>query len=141
MRDIKKNKNKKTVEYKFISFVFSLAVIFLIVFLIISNLRIYQRRIDLKNQIREKEVEIKELSEKIKNIEKSEGDNIDDDFRLEKIAREQLLLKKRGEEVVYITIPEETEEEIAETERSGLLLSLKNFYIIVKDKFFNFFNK
>ncbi len=132
----KNRKNNKSKWHNIICFIFSLIIIFLIVFLIISNLRIYQRRVDLQNQIEKKEIEIKKLSEKIKDIKELNGNSFDDDFQLEKIVREQLLLKKEGEEVVFVTFSEKKEEKIKEKKETNWLASIKN---IVTNKIKNFF--
>ncbi len=138
MKNFRKKKNKTSIGDRCISLLFSFAVLFLIIFLIISNFKIYQRRTDLGIQIEEKKEEIEELSEKIKGIEEFEADDFDDDYRLEKIAREQLLLKKEGEEVIFITLPEETEDEKEEIKKDGWLASIKN---IITDKIKEFFGK
>jgi cell division protein FtsB len=70
----------------------------------ISNYRAYKRRVELQQYISEKEIEINLLKEKMINLDRF-PDEADDDFLLEKIAREQLLLKKPGEEVIFITFP------------------------------------
>ncbi len=134
----KNRKNNESKQHEIVCFIFSLVVVFLVVFLIISNLRIYHRRVDLQNQIEKKEVEIKELSEKIKDIKELNKDSFDDDFQLEKIVREQLLLKKEGEKVIFVTVPEEKEEKIEEKEKTNWLASIKD---IATNKIKKFFNK
>lgn len=137
MKNIKKKKRNKPDLSKVLSFVFSLIVVFLIVLMIISNLKIYQRRDDLKSQIARKEIEMEELSEKIKSIKESTENEFDDDYHLEKIAREQLLLKKEGEKVIFVTTPEEKKEEKEEIEKYTWLASVKNTIINKIDNLFN----
>jgi cell division protein FtsB len=126
MKSFKRKKNRPDFGKNFFSIVFSFIVIFLIVFLTISNLKIYQRRNHLRDQIEDKEREIIELSEKIKDIKVFEEDDSDNDYHLEKIVREQLLLKKEGEEVIFITLPEREKEETEEKEETNWLFSIKN---------------
>ncbi|MGB3988639.1 MAG: septum formation initiator family protein [Minisyncoccales bacterium] len=82
----------------------TLLILFFVVALAISNYRAYKRRVELQQYISEKEIEINLLKEKMINLDRF-PDEADDDFLLEKIAREQLLLKKPGEEVIFITFP------------------------------------
>ncbi|MGI6637339.1 MAG: hypothetical protein ACOX2Z_03300 [Minisyncoccales bacterium] len=82
----------------------TLLILFFVVALAISNYRAYKRRVELQQYISEKEIEINLLKEKMINSDRF-PDEADDDFLLEKIAREQLLLKKPGEEVIFITFP------------------------------------
>jgi cell division protein FtsB len=82
----------------------TLLILFFVVALAISNYRAYKRRVELQQYISEKEIEINLLKEKMINSDRF-PDEVDDDFLLEKIAREQLLLKKPGEEVIFITFP------------------------------------
>ena len=82
----------------------TLLILFFVVALANSNYRAYKRRVELQQYISEKEIEINLLKEKMINSDRF-PDEADDDFLLEKIAREQLLLKKPGEEVIFITFP------------------------------------
>ncbi len=96
-----KKKIEKTKEVHFVSFLFSFAAVFLLIFLVISNVRMFQRRGDIQSQIKEKEKEIRSLSQDHKEIEYPE------EYNLEKMIREQLLMRKPGEEVVFVSFPEE----------------------------------
>jgi len=111
MKNIFKQK-RGLIQPKTVRWLFFLPLLFLIVVLVVSNIKISQRRAAIKDQIKEREDQIAALSE---------NDDIDrkeyfDDYEFEKIAREQLLMKREGEEVVFITpekeeLPEEEEEE------------------------------
>ena len=57
---------------------------------------------------------------------------------MEKIVREQLLLKKEGEEVIFITFPEREEKELEKEKEKNKLTSIKN---IIIDKLKKFFDK
>ncbi len=141
MRFSRKVKKDRVIIQKIIPIIFSLIIIFLIIFLSISNFKIYQRRAVLRDQIKERESEITELSQRIKDMKEAEGEKFDDDFILEKIAREQLLLKKRGEEVIFITTPEREKEETIEGEEGEAWSSFKGFLKNISEKIVNFLEK
>ncbi len=109
IKKTRKKKEKSSLEIKVISFLFSSFLVFLIILLIVSNIKIHQRRIYLKSQMEEKEIEIERLMTNLQKLK--EAGSIEEDYFIERIAREQLLLKKEGEEVVFFSFPEETENE------------------------------
>jgi cell division protein FtsB len=112
MKKIKRKKDSLATKMIF-SFI-SICVIFAILVIGISNIKIYRKRAELQYQILEKE---KELSSLIlsRNQTDQEIMDLDDDFLVEKIAREQLLLKKSGEELFIIKYSDDNgEEEIEE---------------------------
>ncbi len=89
----------------------------LVVFLLLSNLRIYRQRrqhLSIIDQLEEKEKEL--LQEKEKFEKKLE--QVHSEESLERIAREQLNLIRPGERVVVIKI-EEPEKEVATEEESS----------------------
>jgi len=109
---VKKSRRLKKKRYKEIFFYSVLAILVLgfSAFLIISNLRIYQKRRELKAQIERLKEEIQAVEKK--NQELRTGiENISDKEYLEKVAREKFLLKEEGEEVIVISPPEEQTEE------------------------------
>ena len=109
---MKKSRRLKKKRYKDIFFYSILAFLVLgfSAFLIISNLRIYQKRRELKAQIERLKEEIQAIEKK--NQELRTGiENISDKEYLEKVAREKFLLKEEGEEVIVISPPEEQAEE------------------------------
>jgi hypothetical protein len=93
-------KTEKSTGNHFISILFSFVLVFLIVFLIVSNVKVYQRRVDVRIQMQEKEKEVAEFSQEV------ETNDYPEEYSLEKIIREQLLMRKKGEEVVYVSFPE-----------------------------------
>ena len=106
-RKIKRGGSFKTI----FSFVIILLLIFFVVgFLIISNLRINQRRGELISQIKKLEKEIQELDKKNQEL-KAGISQISDESYLEETAREKLGLKKPGEEVVVVLPPPESPNE------------------------------
>jgi cell division protein FtsB len=81
-------------------------------FLVISNLRISQRRTELNSQIELLNKELQELEEKNIELKAAIEQGVSPEY-LEKVAREELNLKKEGEEAIVvkkITGQEEGEE-------------------------------
>lgn len=115
MKKIKRKKDSLATKMIF-SFI-SICVIFAILVIGISNIKIYRKRAELQYQILEKE---KELSSLIlsRNQTDQEIMDLDDDFLVEKIAREQLLLKKSGEEVFIIKYSDDNSEEEIEEKKA-----------------------
>lgn len=109
---MKKSRRLKKKRYQDIFF-YSILVFLVLgfsAFLIISNVRIYKKRRELKAQIERLKEEIQAIEEK--NQELKEGiENVSDKEYLEKVAREKFLLKEEGEEVIVISPPEEQTEE------------------------------
>jgi cell division protein FtsL len=98
----KSKKNKKGSRREIIFPIFLVILIILgIAFLVVSNLRINQRRQGLISQIAKLEEEIK--AQEKQNAELQAGvSQVSDQNYLEQEAREKLGLKKSGEEVVSI---------------------------------------
>jgi len=71
----------------------------------------------LQSHIQEQEAELEMLRERIKQAGNLSLDGPDNDFMIEKMARERLLLKRPGEEVVFITSPESDPAELIEDEK------------------------
>ncbi len=115
MRFSRKQRKKKSFETGIVSLLIYSAAFILIIFLIVSNFRIMERRADIAAQIDRGRAQIYDLKDRLDK----EEDDISDEYRIERIIREQLLMKKEGEEVVFITFPEE---EIEEKEEKTLFL-------------------
>ena len=93
------------------------AALIFIVFLAVSNWRLYQKRAELISQFRDLEREMVILEKE--NQELKEGfSQLSDKEYLEKIAREKFSYKKSGEEVV-IVLPPPAIEEIKKEERKN----------------------
>lgn len=82
----------------------------IVLFLVISNYRINQRRMELGAKIDELKAEIQELGERRLSLEAKVSQSDQESF-LENEARERFNLKKLGEEVVTIVPAEEKTEE------------------------------
>ena len=111
------------------SILLGILAIAVIGFLVISNLRINQRRAELTTRIEAFKKEIQILEEKNQELQSGIIRSGEEDF-LEEKAREQLGLKKPGEEVVVILPPEEIQPEP---------IKEKNFWQKFLDPVRNFF--
>ncbi len=107
MRKTIKKKRASSANFPLLAFLVTFFLVFAVVVLAVSNFRIYEKRAALQSHIDEKESELEMLKQKMDQAKAPDGP--DDDFMIEKIAREQLLLKRPGEEVVFITFPEAEE--------------------------------
>ena len=97
----KKRKKKSSVKSILGYFIFVVATLFIITFLFMTNWRIYQKRAGLSERVEELRAQVDILGEKNKDL-KEESSNIGTPEHLEQVAREQLDMKKPGEEVVVI---------------------------------------
>lgn len=116
---MKKMMRKKRDSHRFPFFAFFITsfIILAIIVLVVSNIRIYEKRRTLQNHIQEQEAELEILRERINQTQNLSHGGLDDDFMIEKMARERLLLKRPGEEVVFITSPEGDPAELIEGEK------------------------
>ena len=114
----KKQKNKKSFQGIIISLAIVAVILSAVGFLLYSNWKTNQRRADLNERIESLKNEVKNLEEKKKELESSADQSLGEDY-LEKVAREQLNLKKPGEQVVTVITPEgEKKQEPAPVEKS-----------------------
>lgn len=90
--------------------VFLLLVVFCLL-LIFLNINIWQERAEKRRQIL---LTQEELNQTIEQKDAIQMYDMDDTFLIEKIAREQLLMAREGEEVVVILRREEETEESEE---------------------------
>jgi len=99
---------KKKIKSKISTVLFFTVVVLIIVFLISTNWKINRRRKELIEKRDALQAQIQELEQKNKNLKEQEIEAGSMDH-LEEAAREQLDLKKPGEEVVVIQKEEEEE--------------------------------
>ena len=102
------SKNQKSFDWRKnfrIVFLWSLLLAILF-FLIVTNIKIYQRREKMKIAISNIKKEIQEIDAKNKNLEKTIRESGNKEY-LEKVAREQFNLKAPGEEVAIVLNNEE----------------------------------
>jgi cell division protein FtsL len=130
---IPKNKrNPKSPESIFFSTLFILLILMVSTFLIISNLKINQKRAELNAQIERLKEETQTLEEKNQKLKATISESEKEDY-LEKEARERLGLKKPGEEAVVILPSKNNEKENIQEKKNFLekilekILDLLNF--------------
>ena len=121
----KKNKSKKHKETLFSIFIILLFV-GLIVFLIVSNVRVNKKRAQYISRIESIKEEIRILEEKNRELEEKNS-NAGSEEHLEQVAREQLGMKSPGEEVVVIT-KEEDKGNVEETKEKKNYWNPKNWW-------------
>ena len=109
---IKKEIKRKEKDY--ITPIVFFCMFFILILLIVSNIRIYQKRVSIEEYLNEKKEELMMLEKKAK--ENLSIDPSEEFYNIEKVAREQFLFKKPGEEVVIIKYPEIEEEDIKKEE-------------------------
>jgi len=125
---IKKNRNRKSYRVLFFSFLIGLLVLLMLGFLIFTNINIGRRRAELTERIEVLRKEIQILEEKNQELRAGITRAGGEDF-LEEKAREQMGLKKPGEEVVVILPPEKKEEPIEKEE---------SFWEKIREEWFRF---
>lgn len=109
---IKKEIKRKEKDY--ITPIVFFCMFFILILLIVSNIRIYQKRVSIEEYLNEKKEELMMLEKKAK--ENLSIDPSEEFYNIEKVAREQFLFKKPGEEVIIIKYPEIEEEDIKKEE-------------------------
>ena len=113
----KKNKNKNSYHFKLFSILLGFLALFIIGFLVFSNINIGLRRAELTARIEGLRKEIQVLEEKNQKLQNKINRADGKDF-LEQKAREDLGLKKPGEEVVIISPFPKEEKPIKPEEKS-----------------------
>ncbi len=101
------NKKKKKTTHPLFGLLF---LIFICVVLFAFNIRIWRERTKNTEHLRAVEEELYALNQEVDGLQ-SQIFNEDSDNLIERIAREQLLLRKDGENVVVISRMEEPESE------------------------------
>lgn len=88
-----------------------------LLFLANSNWKLYKKRGAIENQIAVLQNEVAELEQKNEELQSDIAEAQTPEY-LERVARERLNLKKPGEEVVAVVIPESQETVSQEQEKS-----------------------
>ena len=128
----KSRKKEKPFRNILASLLFFCLILGVVGFLAVSNLSANKRREELNNRISSIKKGIEDLENKKKELEVSASETGQEDY-LEKVAREQLNLKKPGEKVVVILSPEQEQNKEKEvTEEKGfwqkILDPVRNFF-------------
>jgi cell division protein FtsB len=110
---VKIKREKTRTERNFQIFLF-LVLSFLIIFLVISNLRIQSKRSELKKEIEKLKAQVQALEERNQSLKKIISHTKDENYWEEK-AREEGYLKEGEEMIVIKEVEKEKEKEIKET--------------------------
>ncbi len=131
---VKFRKNKKVLSRQNILLSVSLGILLLVIigFLINTNLRINRRRVESLSQIKILKEEIKTLEEQRKEMKEKISQATSKEY-LEEVARNQLGLRKSGEEVVVVTQEKESEGEKEEKEEKSFW-NLKKIWEWIRNK-------
>lgn len=124
----KKAKNGKSWKNKISGFILLFIIIIFIGFFSYVNWKINKRRSDLLEKISSLEQELQELENKNQELKQKQAEAGTGDY-IEKVARDQLELKKPGEEVVVI------QKEPASAESSGEAEENKTWWDKIKSIF------
>jgi cell division protein FtsB len=112
-----KQYKKESFQTVFFSTILVLLVLVVIGFVIVSNWKVSQKRAELNDRIEILKSEIQDLKIEKEVLEARASESFDNSY-LEKEARERFNLKKPGEEVVTILLPEEKGESVEEKEKA-----------------------
>ncbi|MDD5145597.1 MAG: septum formation initiator family protein [Candidatus Pacebacteria bacterium] len=121
----RKNKKENTTQGAIFAIAVAIITVLVTVFLVVSNWRINQRKTDLTQKAESLKKEIQTLEDKITNLKANATQTQNQEY-LEQIARDNLGLKKEGEEVVVVTSEATTTEIKTEVK--------KNFWQKIWDK-------
>lgn len=121
----RKNKKENTIQGAIFAIAVAIITVLVTVFLVVSNWRINQRKTDLTQKAESLKKEIQMLEDKITNLKANATQTQNQEY-LEQIARDNLGLKKEGEEVVVVTSEATTTEIKTEVK--------KNFWQKIWDK-------
>lgn len=113
----KKNKKANPRKDIFFSILLGILLVLVISFLVVTNLKISQRRAKLFARIATLKTEIEILAAKNEELKEKISQAGSEEY-LEKTARDQLGLKKPGEEVVVVQKEKEEKEEVEEEKKS-----------------------
>lgn len=104
LANFKKNQKKNTGK-RFLTYLGAFFAFFILVILIINNIKIYHKRQEFLAQVESLKTQIKNIEEKNSNIKQATSKTNDSAY-IEKVAREELDLQKPGEKAVSFVMPE-----------------------------------
>ncbi len=100
-----KNKRNRNPRKQFLLYVGGFFLAFLLIFLVVANIRVYQKRQEFLAQVASLKNQIKDIQQRNNNLEQGITKASDSQY-IEKVAREQLDLQKPGEKAVsFVTSP------------------------------------
>lgn len=114
-------RKKKKEKINYTSFFILITIMAVLIFF---NVKLWNERKITKEQLQRSEEELGRISDEKEEMEEK-IQMVDIEEKIERVAREQLLLKKEGENVIVISREEEIESElIDEEEEKGFFESL-----------------
>ncbi|HHE76669.1 MAG TPA: septum formation initiator family protein [Candidatus Parcubacteria bacterium] len=124
---IKKNRRGYSGQNLFFSVIIAVFISLTIFFLIVNNIKVARQRAELRSKIEEVKAKIEQSKQEKQELEKiiSQSENKE---TIEKIAREQLNLKKPGEGVIVVKKSEKKSDRANEEDN-------RSFWDLVKDIF------
>ncbi len=102
--NFKKNKKENLLKY-FLLYLGGILILFIVVFLIIANIKIYHKRKEFLSQVENLKNQVKDIQNKNNNLKQGIL-KADDNQYIEKVAREELDLQKKGEKTVSFIMPQ-----------------------------------
>ena len=113
-----KRKNKKNYSFPFFTIISGFLILLVVGFLIFTNINVALKKVELTERTEELRKEVQTLEQKRQELQAKIARAEDPDF-LEERLREELGLKKPGEEVVVIvSSPEKEVEEPVKVEKT-----------------------
>ncbi|OGZ85574.1 MAG: hypothetical protein A2599_01285 [Candidatus Staskawiczbacteria bacterium RIFOXYD1_FULL_39_28] len=102
--DFSKKQNREKEDILFKTFVGIFLVVFLL--LIFANVRLYLRKKELTDQVKNYSEQISKIQESSKKLEEQIANSEDKDY-IEKVAREEANMQKSGEKAISFIMPEQ----------------------------------
>ena len=120
-------RNKKGLKNKIFSGFFVVLILFVVGFIIYTNWKINRRRQELIDRVSVLRGEVQELEQKNRELKEKKDKAGSEDY-LEQVARDQLDLKKPGEEVVVVQKEDSSEENQEEEEKKSWWDKFKSIF-------------
>ncbi|MBU2539879.1 septum formation initiator family protein [Patescibacteria group bacterium] len=114
----------------FLGIIIFIFILVATIYLIISNIKINQKRNKLNAQIEAIKTEIEDFENKNESLKEGIS-RVGEEAYIEKVAREELSLQKEGEKVVGFILPAEGQKESEEKN----YWQPKNWWVFLKDGF------
>jgi cell division protein FtsB len=119
---------RKKKKEKYLNYLVLFALLVLVSVLAFFNIKLWNERKITKEQLQRIETDLLRIEEEAEMLKTEE--DVDIEEKIERVAREQLLLKKEGESVIVISREEELliEKEEEEEEEKGFFESLMDIF-------------
>jgi cell division protein FtsB len=127
------SKKQKGEDGYFLIKILSVVFVCVAVFLIVENVKLSQKKKELRAQIQDYSDQISKIEESNKKLSNAIA-NADNTEYIEKVAREENGMQKPGEKVVSFIMPKENTAE-KKPESNSFVASLENFWQKIVDFF------